>query len=198
MSMQTAYMAQWYHYYGGLADKIEGAVLPTDKADTFNYTRYEPLGVIAAIVPWNSPLLLATWKLAPALAAGNTVVIKPSEFTSASVLEFMKLVEDAGFPPGVVNVVTGFGPEVGAPLVEHPLVAKVAFTGSDATGQRIYEAAARGHEARDDGAWRQVAEHRLRRCQPGKRDQGRDLRHLRRHRSDVHRRIAAARAAEHS
>ena len=144
MSMQTAYMAQWYHYYGGLADKIEGAVLPTDKADTFNYTRYEPLGVVAAIVPWNSPLLLMAWKLAPALAAGNTVVVKPSEYTSASTLEFMKLVEEAGFPPGVVNVVTGFGPEVGTPLVEHPLVAKVAFTGSDATGQRIYESAARG------------------------------------------------------
>jgi aldehyde dehydrogenase (NAD+) len=126
MSMQTAYMAQWYHYYAGLADKVEGAVLPTDKPDTFNYTRYEPIGVVAAI------------------AAGNTVVIKPSEFTSASTLEFMKLVADAGFPPGVVNVVTGFGQDVGAPLVEHPLVAKVAFTGSDATGQRIYEAAARG------------------------------------------------------
>ena len=99
MSVQTAYMAQWYHYYGGLADKIEGAVIPTDKPDTFNYTRYEPLGVVAAIVPWNSPLLLMAWKLAPALAAGNTVVIKPSEFTSASTLEFMKLVEEAGFPP---------------------------------------------------------------------------------------------------
>jgi len=144
MTTTTAYMAQWYHYYGGLADKIEGAVIPTDKADTFNYTRYEPLGVIAAIVPWNSPLFLATWKLAPALAAGNTIVIKPSEFTSASLLEFMKLVDRAGIPPGVVNVVTGFGPEVGMPLVEHPLVAKVAFTGSDATGQRVYEAAARG------------------------------------------------------
>jgi len=144
MNTTTAYMAQWYHYYGGLADKIEGAVIPTDKADTFNYTRYEPLGVIAAIVPWNSPLFLATWKLAPALAAGNTIVIKPSEFTSASLLEFMKLVEQAGIPPGVVNVVTGFGQEVGMPLVEHPLVAKVAFTGSDATGQRVYEAAARG------------------------------------------------------
>jgi aldehyde dehydrogenase (NAD+) len=144
MSAQTAYMAQWYHYYGGLADKIEGAVIPSDKADTFNYTRYEPLGVIAAIVPWNSPLLLTTWKLAPALAAGNTVVVKPSEYTSASILEFMQLVEEAGFPPGVVNVLTGFGAEVGTQLVEHPLVAKVAFTGSDATGQRIYEAAARG------------------------------------------------------
>jgi aldehyde dehydrogenase (NAD+) len=144
MNTTTAYMAQWYHYYGGLADKTEGAVIPTDKADTFNYTRYEPLGVVAAIVPWNSPLFLATWKLAPALAAGNTIVIKPSEFTSASLLEFMKLVEQAGIPPGVVNVVTGFGQEAGMPLVEHPLVAKVAFTGSDATGQRIYEAAARG------------------------------------------------------
>ena len=144
MSAQTAYMAQWYYYFGGLADKVEGAVLPLDKPDVLNYTRHEPLGVVAAIVPWNSPLLLTAWKLAPALAAGNTVVLKPSEFTSASLLEFMKLVEEAGFPPGVVNVVTGFGAEAGSPLVEHPLVAKIAFTGSDATGQKIYEAAARG------------------------------------------------------
>ncbi len=144
MSAQTAYMAQWYYYYGGLADKIEGAVIPTDKPDTFNFTRHEPLGVIGAIIPWNSPLLLTAWKLAPALAAGNTMVLKPSEYTSASLLEFMKLVEQAGFPPGIVNVVTGFGPEAGTPLVEHPLVAKIAFTGSDVTGQKIYEAAAKG------------------------------------------------------
>jgi len=137
-------MAQWYYYYGGLADKIEGQVIPIDKPDTFNYTRFEPLGVIGAIIPWNSPLLLTAWKLAPALAAGNTMVLKPSEYTSASLLEFMKIVEQAGFPPGVVNVVTGFGPEAGTPLVEHPLVAKIAFTGSDATGQKIYEAAAKG------------------------------------------------------
>ena len=144
MGAQTVYMAQWYYYFGGLADKIEGHVIPIDKPDTFNYTRFEPLGVVGAIVPWNSPLLLTAWKLAPALAAGNTVVLKPSEYTSASLLEFMKLVEAAGFPPGVVNVVTGFGPEAGTPLVEHPLVAKIAFTGSDATGQKIYEAAAKG------------------------------------------------------
>ncbi|MEE8122781.1 MAG: aldehyde dehydrogenase family protein, partial [Alphaproteobacteria bacterium] len=144
MNAQTNYLPQWYHYYGGLADKIEGSVIPTDKPDNFNYTRWEPLGVVAAIVPWNSPLLLATWKLAPALAAGNTVVVKPSEYASASMLEFMKVVDEAGFPPGVVNVVTGFGADVGAPLVEHPLVAKVAFTGSDKTGEKIYEAAARG------------------------------------------------------
>src|SRR5690606_14003998 len=110
-------------------------------AQVFNYTRQEPLGVVAALTPWNSPLLLTAWKLAPALAAGNTVVLKPSEFTSASTLEFMKLIEAAGFPPGVVNVVTGFGAEVGAPLVEHPLVAKITFTGSEATGQKIYEMA---------------------------------------------------------
>jgi aldehyde dehydrogenase (NAD+) len=144
MSAQTSYIPQWFYYYAGLADKIEGAVIPTDKANTFNYTRYEPLGVVAAIVPWNSPLMLAAWKLAPALAAGNTIVIKPSEFTSASILEFMKLVDKAGIPSGVVNVVTGFGADVGAPLVEHPHVAKVAFTGSDVTGQKIYELAARG------------------------------------------------------
>ncbi|HKU71518.1 MAG TPA: aldehyde dehydrogenase [Burkholderiales bacterium] len=144
MGAQTAYMAQWYYYYGGLADKIEGHVIPTDKPDMLNYTRYEPVGVVAAITPWNSPLLLTAWKLAPALAAGNTVVLKPSEFTSASVLEFMKLIEQAGFPAGVVNVVTGFGPDVGTPLVEHPLVAKVAFTGSDRTGTLIYQTAAKG------------------------------------------------------
>ena len=144
MGAQLKYVPQWYYYYGGLADKIEGSVIPIDKPGNFNYTRYEPLGVVGAIVPWNSPLLLTAWKLAPALAAGNTVVIKPSEFTSASTLEFMKVVEKVGFPPGVVNVVTGFGPEAGMPLVEHPLVRKIAFTGSDKTGQLIYETAARG------------------------------------------------------
>src|SRR3546814_614760 len=127
-----------------LADKIEGSVIPTDKAGIFNYTRHEPLGVVAAITPWNSPLLLTAWKLAPALAAGNTVVLKPSEFTSASTLEFVKLFEEAGFPPGVVNVVTGFGKEVGEPLVAHPKVAKVAFTGGGLSGQKVYETAASG------------------------------------------------------
>jgi acyl-CoA reductase-like NAD-dependent aldehyde dehydrogenase len=147
MLAQLRYMPNWYSYYGGLADKVEGAVIPLDKSGYFNYTRHEPLGVIAIITPWNSPLSLMTWKLAPALAAGNTVVIKPSEFTSASALEFVKLVEEAGFPPGVVNIVTGFGADVGSPLVEHPKVAKIAFTGSDSTGKRIYELAARGMKA---------------------------------------------------
>jgi aldehyde dehydrogenase (NAD+) len=144
MRAQLNYAPQWYYYFGGLADKIEGAVIPLDKKGYFNFTRYEPLGVVAAITPWNSPLLLTAWKLAPALAAGNTVVLKPSEFTSVSTLEFARLVEEAGFPAGVVNVVTGYGKEVGMPLVEHPLTRKIAFTGSDATGRIINEAAARG------------------------------------------------------
>ena len=144
MSAQTKYLTQWYYYYAGLADKIEGSVIPIDKPGHFNYTKWEPLGVVACITPWNSPLLLLAWKLAPLLAAGNTAVIKPSEFTSASTLAFMKVAERAGFPPGVINVVTGFGAEVGGPLVEHPKVAKVAFTGSDRTGKLIYQQAAAG------------------------------------------------------
>ena len=95
MSAQTKYLAEWYRYFGGLADKVEGSVLPSDKPGIFNYTKYEPFGVVGLITAWNSPLLLLSWKLAPALAAGNTAVIKPSEFTSASTLEFMKLISEA-------------------------------------------------------------------------------------------------------
>lgn len=142
MAGQVKYLPQYYYYFGGLADKIEGAVLPLDKKGYLAYTRYEPVGVVAAITPWNSPLLLMTWKVAPALAAGCSVVVKPSEFTSASTLAFARLFEEAGFPPGVFNVVTGYGAEVGSPLVEHPLVKKVSFTGSDVTGKRINEQAA--------------------------------------------------------
>lgn len=141
---QLRYIPQWYYYYGGLADKIEGSVIPIDKAEILNFTKYEPLGVVAAITAWNSPLLILTWKLAPALAAGNTVVIKPSEHASVSTLEFVKLVEQAGIPAGVVNVVTGYGGEVGHQLVSHPKVAKVAFTGSETGGKSVYIAAANG------------------------------------------------------
>ncbi len=144
MGAQLRYIPQWFYYYGGLADKIEGAVIPIDKADIFNFTRHEPVGVVAAITPWNSPLMLTTWKLAPALAAGCTMVVKPSEHTSVSMLELCKLIEEAGIPKGVVNVVTGFGPEVGEPLVAHPKVAKVAFTGGEMGGQKVYETAAKG------------------------------------------------------
>jgi aldehyde dehydrogenase (NAD+) len=144
MRVQLHYAPKWFYYFGGLADKIEGRVLPSDKPGFFNFTREEPLGVVAAITPWNSPLLLAAWKLAPALAAGNTVVLKPSEHSSVSALVLGELFEKAGFPPGVVNIVTGFGGEVGEPLLNHPDVAKVAFTGGDRTGQAVYEKAAKG------------------------------------------------------
>jgi (Z)-2-((N-methylformamido)methylene)-5-hydroxybutyrolactone dehydrogenase len=144
MAAQLKYLPEWFYYYGGLADKIQGAVVPVDRPDHFTYVLKEPVGVCAFITPWNSPLMLVGWKLAPALAAGCTAVIKPSEFTTASLLEFMKLViEPADLPPGVVNVVTGYGAVVGEPLVTHPKVAKVAFTGGSATGARVNELAAR-------------------------------------------------------
>ncbi len=144
MRGQLHYLPQWYYYYGGLADKVQGHVLPLDKKGYLSYTRNEPIGVVGVITPWNSPLMLLTWKIAPALAAGCTIVVKPSEFTSASTLEFAKLFAEAGFPAGVFNVVTGFGKEVGSPLVEHPLVDKITFTGSDQTG-RLINAQAAGH-----------------------------------------------------
>jgi (Z)-2-((N-methylformamido)methylene)-5-hydroxybutyrolactone dehydrogenase len=141
---QVRYCAKYFYYYSGLADKIQGAVIPIDKPKVFNYTRYEPIGVIATITPWNSSLLLTAWKIAPALAAGNTVVCKPSEFTPASLFELARLAAQAGFPPGVINVVTGYGAEAGEPLVDHPLVGMVAFTGGDQAGRAVYERAARG------------------------------------------------------
>jgi aldehyde dehydrogenase (NAD+) len=144
MSAQLNYMPQWFRYFGGLADKLEGRVIPIDRPGMFNFTLEEPLGVVAAITPWNSPLMLGAWKLAPALAAGNTFVWKPSEHSSVSALEFGKLFAEAGFPPGVVNIVTGFGADIGDALVGHDDVAKVAFTGGDATGARVYQTAARG------------------------------------------------------
>jgi acyl-CoA reductase-like NAD-dependent aldehyde dehydrogenase len=141
---QMKYLPEWYYYFGGLADKVEGSTIPIDKPGFFNFTQYEPMGVVAIITPWNSPLLLASWKIAPALAAGNTIVVKPSEFTSASMLELAKLVDEAGFPKGVFNVVTGYGHEVGSALVEHPKVARIGFTGGEPGGIKVYEAAARG------------------------------------------------------
>lgn len=140
---QMKYLPRWFQYYGGLADKIEGRMPPTDKKGMLHYVSYEPIGVVGAITPWNSPLLLTVWKIAPALAAGNTLVIKPSEFASTSLLALVELFEQAGFPRGVINVVTGLGAETGEPLVEHPFVERIAFTGGNLAGRKIYEAAAR-------------------------------------------------------
>jgi (Z)-2-((N-methylformamido)methylene)-5-hydroxybutyrolactone dehydrogenase len=137
MRGQLAVLPEYYYYYGGLADKLQGDVIPALRREILNYTLREPIGVVGAITPWNSPLLLTSMKLAPALAAGCPIVIKPSEHTSASLLEMMPLVEQAGYPPGVVNVVTGFGDDAGATLVNHPDVAKIAFTGSSTVGAAI-------------------------------------------------------------
>ena len=135
-------LGAWYHYFAGHADKIEGRVIPTDKSQFFLYTRREPVGVVGAITPWNSPLLLMTWKLAPALAAGCTFVVKPSEHSPASTLAFAQVLHEAGFPAGVFNVVAGSGRELGAALAGHPGVDKIAFTGSTATGRAVAHAAA--------------------------------------------------------
>ena len=134
-------LGSWYQYFAGLADKIEGQQIPSPNPNYLVYTRREPVGVVAAITPWNSPLLLMTWKLAPALAAGCTVVIKPSEHAPGSTLGFAELIAQAGFPAGVVNVVTGLSRETGASLAGHPGVDKVAFTGSTATGKAVGKAA---------------------------------------------------------
>ncbi|QKT07330.1 aldehyde dehydrogenase family protein [Gordonia sp. X0973] len=134
---QVRNIARWYRFFAGYTDKITGQTIPTESSTMFTYTLREPLGVIGAITAWNAPLLLAGLKLAPALAAGNTVVVKPSELSSASTLAFAKLCDDAGFPPGVVNVVTGDGPGTGAALVAHPGVAHVTFTGSVGGGRRV-------------------------------------------------------------
>jgi acyl-CoA reductase-like NAD-dependent aldehyde dehydrogenase len=136
MRIQARLVQDWLYYFGGLADKIEGRVVPLDRTSVLNYTVNEPLGVVAAIVPWNSPTFLTIMTVAPALAAGNTVVIKPSEVTSASAIELARLAEQAGIPAGVINVVTG-GRAAGEALVDHPAVAKVSFTGSDGAGRAI-------------------------------------------------------------
>ena len=136
-SSQIAYVAEYYRYYAGIADKLEGSHIPVDKPDMQVWLEREPIGVVAAIVPWNSQLFLSAVKVGPALAAGCTVVLKASEEAPGPLLEFAKLIHEAGFPPGVVNVITGFGPECGAVLSSHPKVSKVAFTGGPETARHI-------------------------------------------------------------
>ncbi len=134
---QTGYVADYYEYFAGLADKLEGATLPIDKPDMHVYTLREPIGVVAAVVPWNAQMFLTATKLGPALAAGNTVVIKASEEAPAPMFEFAKLVQQAGFPPGVVNVISGYGESCGKALTSHHDVSRVAFTGGQATASSI-------------------------------------------------------------
>jgi aldehyde dehydrogenase (NAD+) len=133
--------AATFRYFGGIADKVEGSVVPAERG-FLNYVEREPLGVVGQIVPWNFPLMFCSWKMGPALAAGNTVVLKPSELTPLSSLRLAELMVEVGLPPGVVNMVPGYGATAGQHLAEHPGVAKVAFTGSTAVGRRIVEASA--------------------------------------------------------
>ena len=133
---QATYIAEFLHFYAGAADKIHGETLPIDKPDMFVFTDREPIGVVAAIVPWNSQMFLSAVKIGPALAAGNTIVLKASEHASAPLLEFGKLIAEAGIPAGVVNIVTG-GPTCGTALTSHPLVAKIAFTGGPNAARQI-------------------------------------------------------------
>ena len=134
---QCQYIAEYLHYYAGAADKIHGDTLPIDKPDMFVFTNREPLGVIAAVIPWNSQMFLAAVKIGPALATGNTIILKASEHASAPLLEFGKLIEQAGIPGGVVNIVTGFGDPCGKALTTHPKVARVAFTGGTQSARHI-------------------------------------------------------------
>jgi len=141
MSAQAHFLPEWFYYFGGAADKLQGATLPSERPNFFIYTRNEPVGVVGAITPWNSPIVLLGFKLAPALAAGCTFVVKPSEHTPISTLEFAKLVDEAGFPPGVFNVVTGAG-DTGAALSQNEGIDKLSFTGSTATGRKVAHAGA--------------------------------------------------------
>jgi len=134
---QATYIAEYYDYFAGLADKVEGTVLPIDKPDMQVITTRVPIGVVAAIIPWNSQMLLTAVKLAPALAMGNTVVIKASELGPVTLLEFGKLIEKTGIPKGVVNIITGFGEPCGKSLTSHKLVERVAFTGGPETAKHI-------------------------------------------------------------
>ena len=134
---QTGYVADYYYYFAGLADKIQGATLPIDKPDMHVFTKRVPIGVVAAVVPWNAQMFLTATKIGPALAAGNTVVLKASEQAPAPMFEFAKIVEQAGFPPGVINVITGLGEPCGRLLTSHPDIARVAFTGGPETARHI-------------------------------------------------------------
>jgi len=134
---QAQYIAEYLRFYGGAADKIHGDTLPIDKPDMFVFTHREPIGVVAAIVPWNSQMFLSAVKIGPALATGNTIILKASEHASAPLLEFGKLMAEAGIPDGVVNIVTGFADPCGTTLTTHPEVAKIAFTGGPAAARHV-------------------------------------------------------------
>ncbi len=139
---QIAYVAEYYRYYAGMADKMEGATLSIDKPDMETWVRREPVGVVAAIIPWNSQLFLSAVKIGPAIAAGCTLVVKAAEVAPAPLLALAELIDEAGFPPGVINVITGFAEQCGARLTAHPLIDHIAFTGGAETARHIIRGSA--------------------------------------------------------
>ncbi|MGH8488160.1 MAG: aldehyde dehydrogenase family protein, partial [Gammaproteobacteria bacterium] len=141
VSFDLPQVVENFEYFAGFATKIEGETIPVP-GQMFNYTLREPVGVCGQIIPWNFPLLMAAWKLAPALAAGNTVVLKPAEQTPVTAMELGKIIQEAGFPDGVINIVPGYGETAGAALAAHPGIDKVAFTGSTEVGKLIAKSAA--------------------------------------------------------
>ncbi len=187
----------WYHYYAWLAYQTEGRTIPQDRASITVYTQRIPFGVVGVIPAFNSPMLLGGMGLAPALAAGNTVVVKPPEVNSLSLLRLGELPKEAGLPDGCLNIVTGYGHEAGDALVAHPLVRKVWFTGGPDSARFVAARAAEHLEAAGARAGRQERQHLLRRRAGGRRRQRRHRGHLRGRRPDVRRRLAAARARAH-
>jgi (Z)-2-((N-methylformamido)methylene)-5-hydroxybutyrolactone dehydrogenase len=139
---QMKSIPNWFRYFAGATDKLMGEVIPLEKPNVLNYTLREPLGPVAIIVPWNSPILVTCYSMAPALATGNTIILKPSKYAPVSTLELMKVAHEAGFPPGVLNAVIGSGEVAGDALVKHPLVKKVVFTGGTQLGKNIAKTAA--------------------------------------------------------
>ena len=179
-------------YYAGWPMRLTGETLPVSSPGEYHtYTRPEPVGVVGQIVAWNMPFGMAVGKIAPALAAGCTVVLKPAEQTPLSAIRLGQLIQEVGFPEGVVNIVTGTGESAGRPLVEHPDVDKIAFTGSTRVGKSILVGRRLQPEASDARARGQVARHHLSRCRSGSGDGRRGERHLHQHRADLRGRLAS-------
>lgn len=190
---EMAMVAETFRYYAGAPERLYGETIPVAGGQAF--TVREPLGVVGLIVPWNFPLAIAAWKLGPALAAGNTVVLKPAELTPLTALALERIALTAGLAPGVLNVVAGLGPVAGARLVEHPDVAKIAFTGSTAVGRGVAAAAAQTIKRVTLAARWQVRQHRLRRRRPGGRGRSRADGGVRQRRPGLLRALTDPRAA---
>ena len=191
---EVGMVADVFHFYAGAVDKRHGETIPV--AGGIDMTFREPLGVVGLIVPWNFPLNISSWKLGPALATGNTVVLKPAELTPLSAIRLAELALEAGIPEGVLNIVVGKGSVVGQRLVEHPDVAKIGFTGSTEVGRGVMEGAAEDDQARHARARRQVRERHLRRRRPREGRRRRALRRLRQRRPGLLRPLAHPRREE--